>query len=651
MHTGDTVTDSLGRSWQVGQPLGRGLWGGSWVLLGDNDAQRVVKVAHARTDFASDARLPDGLERACAQCADEQANLLRRASHPFLPRLEDRVLITGRPALILPRYHSTLARRLGDGDSLGDMATLLAAVAENIEMLAANNEVHGNVRPSNILIKEDGHPVLSDMLTATAAQWHQRLAALSPARANTLPPEAADIPGTPWDTWAVCASLYSAATWQPSVGDLRRTDEFMVPTGGLDKVELASLRDRALKRLKTEGANPRFVNRVCERLASLLNRGLSGPMEPSPPYRFNRAEDLRTRISEVAALIHPRVEAVGKILLPGASPNGVYLHTEPVSFTVTVAVTEGVGSHEHVAVGLRLIDLDSPDRRRIRIHDASFDVKPHPSGRLRFHFSLRDIPPGRYDLEAAFSILDSGNTPIPARAEVSVRPPPGYVPPLNEEAHTPEPLTLPAPNDGFRDDPVRRDAARFPSPISPTASIELDGTSPTAVPSTGIQAPESIPLSQRPTELPASRRPSPSPAPTRPSIGISPNAPTTPTAPSRAPLAEPYSIPAGQHSATATVAAPPTVPGQFAASSSQTPAYDGPGHWEALPDPSTPEYVPESDQVEDLPSWSPEDVEGASALSRLITVVRNDTFIQIALVTVVIVVLVLGLMTLLSTCG
>jgi hypothetical protein len=53
MHTGDTVTDSLGRTWQVGQPLGRGLWGGSWVLRGDNDAERVVKVAHARTDFAT----------------------------------------------------------------------------------------------------------------------------------------------------------------------------------------------------------------------------------------------------------------------------------------------------------------------------------------------------------------------------------------------------------------------------------------------------------------------------------------------------------------------------------------------------------------------------------------------------------------------
>ncbi|MFT6142575.1 MAG: hypothetical protein ACJAZO_001871 [Myxococcota bacterium] len=650
MHTGDTVTDSLGRTWQVGQPLGRGLWGGSWVLRGDNDAERVVKVAHARTDFASDARLPDGLERACAQCADEQANLLKRASHPFLPRLEDRVLITGRPALILPRYHSTLARRLGDGDSLGDIATLLASVAENVELLAANTEVHGNLRPSNILIKEDGQPVLSDMLTPTAAQWHQRLAALSPARANTLPPEAADIPGTPWDTWAVCACLYSAATWQPSVGDLRRTDEFTVPTGGLDKVELASLRDRALKRLMAEGANSRFVNRVCERLASLLNRGLSRPMEPSPPYRFNRAEDLRTRISEVAALIHPRVEAVGKILLPGSSPDGIYLHTEPVSFTVTVAVTEGVGSHEHIAVGLRLVDLDSPDRRRVRVQDASFDVKPHPSGRLRFHFSLRDIPPGRYDLEAAFSILDSGNTPIPARAEVNVRPPPGYVPPLNEAAHTPEPLSIPAPDDSFHDDPVRRDAARFPSPISPTASMDLDATSPTAVPSTGIKAPPSLPLPKAPTQLPAS---SPdTPALSKPTVGISPNAPTLQTAPRRAPLAEPYSMPAGQRSATATVAAPPTVPGQFADSSSpQTPAYDGPGQWEALPDPSTPEYVPEPDHVEDLPSWSPEDVEGASALSRLITVVRNDTFVQIMLGVVVIGVLTLGLVSLLKSCS
>lgn len=645
MHTGDTVTDSLGRNWTVGASLGRGLWGSTWLLRGEDDSERVLKVAHARTDFPRDARLPDGLERACAQCVDEQASLLRKATHPFLPRLEDRILVTGRPALILPRYRGTLAQRLADGASLGNIARLLATVADHAQALQVAGEVHGNLRPSNILLKEDGQPVLSDALTPTAQAWRQRLQLLSGNRSVHLPREAAELPTVGWDTFAICACLYHAATWQPGTGEPRRMGELITPTEGLDKVEMASLRDRCLRRLKAEDANPRFASQVAERIASLLNRGLSREVEPSPPYRFNRPEDLRERIAEAASLIHPHVESVGKVLFPSNAPDGVYVHTEPVAFTVTVAVTDGVGGHEQVAAGLRLLDLDAPDRRRVRVSDASFDVKPHPSGRLRYHFSLRDLPPGRYELEVAFSIQDSGDAPKPARAEVVVRPSAGYVPPVEEAAHQPGALSLPTreEREQQREDPIALDARRIPTPIAPTASLDLDHTSPTAVPPTGVRGPDSLSLDGYATEP----GPPPRPVTARPGIAITPPTPRLdPSAPS---AATPSPTAFGERSPTATVAAPPTVPGDHVAPSA--PSWEAPGEWEELPDPSTPDYVPAPDEVEDLPAWQAEDVDQRPPWARVLTIVRNDTFAQLSIVTVAVVMGLLVIMTLLSTCG
>jgi hypothetical protein len=616
MRAGDAVTDTQGRTWQLGHCLGRGAWGSTWVLTDGRGGELVAKIAHARTDFPPDARLPDGLERACAQCVEEQAAWLKRANHPFLPRLEGRAQLDGRPALLMPRYASSLQKRLAEGAPLRDVVTLLADVAGRVGELHAAGEVHGNLRPSNLLLRDDGEPVITDLLTPTAVEWRARLAALSP-RPSVLPPEAGSgMPKPVWDTWALCGALHGASVWSPG-GDVTRPDG----TFALDKVELAAVRDRAVKRLKADGANSRFVGRASERLTALLSRGLSEETEPSPPYRFPSAEELRQRLVEVGAIAWPRVMSVGKVLLPSTARDGVFVGGEDVAFSVTVELTEGVTGPENLAVGLRLVDLDAPEERRVPIPDAAFDARPHPSGRLRFQFTLPAVAPGRYRVECAFAVKDSGDEPLVAFGELAVRPPPGYVPPLEDELPEAPPLEFDAAKD-----PVRLDAARFPTPISPTAS-QPAATAPTAVP--GSQADKSV----------GPDDPTGATAPTSPRVELPRPRPVATVPP-----------PPGRPAPTATLASAATVPNTISGVAASSPSWDQ-GSWEELPDAAPEEpFVPQPDGVADLPDWTPA-AAGPPWWRRALDLASRDSVTAVLVVAAMVLVVVVLITSLLRACS
>ena len=92
MNTGDTFTDSQKRSWRVGQSLGRGLWGSSWVVHDDDGRERVLKAALRGDEPGSDTTLPAEVITACDAAAREQAALLREPPLACLPRLDQAFL-------------------------------------------------------------------------------------------------------------------------------------------------------------------------------------------------------------------------------------------------------------------------------------------------------------------------------------------------------------------------------------------------------------------------------------------------------------------------------------------------------------------------------------------------------------------------------
>jgi hypothetical protein len=634
METGSTFTDGTGVSWQVGQELARGLFHRSFVVRsqgvsGGTDAgyrgDRVLKVPLTRADFG-DASLPDDALAACVTAIREQAALYSDAAHPFLPPLVALLEIEGRPALMLPRYAATLATRLASGHGLSSVIQTVAGVTQS---LTASGFRHGNLRPANLLIGEADRIVLDDPITPALVPHARRLHNAAPKREDWWPPNAVGTPQTDWDTWALCQILHRAATVAPDAKDPRRAVFAAPPQDGLDKVELAALRDRTIDLLRREEANPRFASRVADRLASLLNRGLSKEHAPSPPYRFTSAGDLRQRLEELAALVDPTIESVGKLLLGSAAKGDVFEGGSPVALSVSVGSTAAEVGHEDLVLGMQIRDLDDPDKGRVPLPDTQYDVKTHPSGRLRFEFRLPDMAPGRYSARVAFAIKDSGREPVVSDCRFEVRPPPGYVPPPVD--HPPDtgaiqfrpaarstpavPLTADPPSTpSFAADTNASlpDAEVFPLPVAPTVAEPPFDSS--AAPQTFVASDvsdihgEFLGHLGAPTDHGPATQPSPIAPPSDP--GPDPLAPPVPRPPvlaavPTAPTPDPEVV------VPAAVTPIPAVAPALRPAEPSSPSWSGPGQWEELPAPETTDYgsaapselLPHADLGQDLPTW------------------------------------------------
>jgi hypothetical protein len=424
MMNGDTVRDG-GHSYQLGQLLGRGVWGKSYVVRRESDdTLHVLKCPLGAADFRGD--VPEAVAQVGKEALLEQARLYEQARHPFLPKLEDRITMPdGMPAIVVPRFAETLERRLAEGMSVGAMLDVLLAVAGHLRQLG----VHGGLRPTNILFNDRGEVFLTDVVTPAVARALPRLAPGQP----WLPPEMADGkaeigPGA--DTWALALLLWRAVT----AGD----GPPAWPREGLDKAAQVALKDRLIERMKQEDSNPRFHGRLAERTAVLLSRALSKDAAPSPPYRFPRVDELQARLEEVASLVRPQVQNVGKVMVDRPASKPWFTTDEEVAYTVTVGCTAGVEGHEEIGVGIAVFEIDRDFR--VKELDLGYTVDKHPSGRYRFAFKIGGLPPGRYKARIAFAIRDSGQPPATTEAEFQVRAAPGWVP--RAETAPPQPLPM-----------------------------------------------------------------------------------------------------------------------------------------------------------------------------------------------------------------
>ncbi len=282
MKTGDTVRDARGRSFQIGQLLGRGLWGRTYGARDEETGGNwIVKVPHRASDFPD----PDeALAEACADIALEQGRLLESGGCPALPRLEARLALPdGTPVLVIPRANSTFEQRLSGGATLDELLGLLGSALRQVEAMAGLQTFHGNLKPTNLLVGDGGQVLLSDPVTPAFRRAFPALLRASRGGTGWCAPEVREATGSvpfgvPSDTYSVAMMLYRAAVSSPG------QDRFQeLPTDGLNKARLVSLKDRVLNRLKAEHSNPRFHTRLSDRLAALLNRASAGRPAPRRP--------------------------------------------------------------------------------------------------------------------------------------------------------------------------------------------------------------------------------------------------------------------------------------------------------------------------------------------------------------------------------
>ncbi len=507
MKTGDVIRDAKGSAYQVGQLLGRGLWGKSYVVRQeDSSVEYVMKCPLSKPDFRGDVPAPDDLINGCRDALLEQGRLLDEGRWPFLPRLQARFTTAdGTPVLLLPRYTTTLEKRIQGGCSLAEVLTTLITTMQHLRLLADGPGLHGNLKPSNILLNDRGDVFLSDFATKSARTHVGRLNAIASDPNRFLTPEIASSLSevafqSVVDTYAVGMSLYYAVS-SPTHGIQNETSAPALTSRGLDKADLLKIKDSVDDRLRSEESNSRFSSRVAERMAAVLNRAISLETTPSPPFRFARTIDLLPRLQEVLSLIRPEIASVGKVILNRPTASSVFMTDENIGFSVTVAATPGVDNYEEIAPGLALFNEETS--AQIRLSESGFEAKKHPSGRFRFAFSLPSLSPGRYFVKVAFAIKGSGHPPVTSEAKFEVRPGAGYVPPIVE----PEDDALPfvtTDKDAGEKTPV--DALPAPTPVSPSPANWEDSTAEQLnsfeeEPNTYPDISEPFPIAPSPTSL------------------------------------------------------------------------------------------------------------------------------------------------------
>lgn len=535
MRSGDTVRDGQGNAYQVGQLLGRGAWGKSFVVRREtDDVLFILKLPLGPDDLPEKTPAPDSFFAVCREALMEQARLYEQGQLPFLPKLEARFTAPdGQPALLVPRYAESLEKRIVEGLSVGALVETMLNVAKHVRQLAGSGAtgaaLHGGLRPSNILFSERGDIFLSDVATPVVRKNVATLAGLHPGGQPYLPPEIC-LPAQepPWaavaDTWAIAMIV-----WRGIMGP---AVPVVWPHRGLDKSSIGELKARLLERMKAEDSNPRFHGRLAERVGVLLSRALSVEIAPSPPFRFTRLDELVQRLDEITSLIRPQVTALGKVMTDRQAARAWFETNETAAFSVTVGASVGVEGHEEIGVGIAVFDTSKEER--LKDLDLRYTVDKHPSGRYRFMFEINGLAPARYRVRLAFAIRDSGQQPATVETELEVRAAPGWVPPA--DAPVAQPLAFIRENTGVTRPAM--DPAAFDAPSATLIPAPIGSLIPATPPSD--QTAGSTPYSHDPQPVPtpaavapiADRHPGIRPAdapsaPARPAL-VPPPTPLTP---------------------------------------------------------------------------------------------------------------------------
>jgi eukaryotic-like serine/threonine-protein kinase len=255
--------------------LGRGAMGTVYKAdrSGDLVALKVLADVWAQDPLLTDRFVNEGL-------------IMGRLSHPAIVKVLDAGRDQGKFYLILeyvegPSFAKAISKR---AFTQKETALVLSAVARGLHHAHRHNVIHGDVVPSNILLKSDGSPKLSDFGIArlagpAAERWKAGVTAgtpvyMSPEQATAMN----DVIDGRSDVYSLGAVLYEAATGR-------------APFSGRSTAEILE------KVVKVVPPAPRLVDPQVE---PGLEKIIVKAMDKDPGRRYPTAKEMAESLQEWA---------------------------------------------------------------------------------------------------------------------------------------------------------------------------------------------------------------------------------------------------------------------------------------------------------------------------------------------------------------
>jgi serine/threonine protein kinase len=183
--------------WRVRELIGSGAWGSVYAAdeVGDEDGHTGATTGRAALKFLPTAYLTPGQRALLKEVVERESRFSLRADHPHLIRTlavhtlrePDHPDLDGAVVLVMERAAANL-RDLLAGDGVQAPTHLLEQVCDALAHMHAEGWVHGDLKPGNVLIMDDGSARIADFgVTAQVEGTHAYAPRIGSS--DYLPPE------------------------------------------------------------------------------------------------------------------------------------------------------------------------------------------------------------------------------------------------------------------------------------------------------------------------------------------------------------------------------------------------------------------------------------------------------------------------------
>ena len=123
----------------------------------DTRLEREVAIKFIRTGMIAPDLLATTLKR-----FEREAKSLARMEHPYIINIHDFGEHGGQPYLVMEYVPGGTLKEIDKPCSYREAVKMLIPIAEALAFAHERGVIHRDVKPANILITENGHPMLSD---------------------------------------------------------------------------------------------------------------------------------------------------------------------------------------------------------------------------------------------------------------------------------------------------------------------------------------------------------------------------------------------------------------------------------------------------------------------------------------------------------